>query len=260
MKKVFLILVSVSILLMIFDRGVGFGLARDFTQIIFSPIEIGLHEVSLAICDKIIFLSKLPLIYRQNQEFKAEINDLQGLLAENQILKNENKVLKEQLGVEIEAKKLQIFARVLGQKADGEKVFILINKGKVDGVLIGDVVVLRKFLIGRVTTVSSHQAEVLPIFSQASKVPVYVVGSNKRISGLTVGEYNSQIKLKEVLQDENLQIGDLVLTSGLGGTYLPDLLIGKVEEIEREENELFQEAKLTMFWDIKELENVFILQ
>lgn len=259
MRGTLFTLLSISLFLLVFDKTIGFGSLRDFTQIIFSPIEIGLHEVGLVICDKIIFLSKLPLIYRQNQEFKAEINNLQGLLAENKILENENKVLKEQLGVEIEAKKLQIFARVLGQKADGEKVFILINKGKADGVLIGDVV-LRKFLIGRVTTVSSHQAEVLPIFSQASKVPVYVVGSNKRISGLVVGEYNSQIKLKEILQDENLQIGDLVLTSGLGGTYLPDLLIGKVEEIEREENELFQEAKLTMFWDIKELENVFILQ
>ncbi|MBM4402741.1 MAG: rod shape-determining protein MreC, partial [Candidatus Cloacimonetes bacterium] len=61
-------------------------------------------------------------------------------------------------------------------------------------------------------------------------------------------------------QDEDLQREDLVLTSGSAGTYPPDLLIGKVEEIEKKENQLFQEATLSMFWEIKELNDVFVLK
>ncbi|MBM4402571.1 MAG: rod shape-determining protein MreC, partial [Candidatus Cloacimonetes bacterium] len=192
MKKVFLTLIGFSLFLMVFDQTIGFSLLRDFTQMIFSPIEIGLHGSGLLAYDKIVFLTKLPLIYRENQELKTEVNNLQSLLMENQILQNKNKVLKEQLGVEIKDYKVQAFAQVLGQKVEGEKVFILIGKGRAEGVSVGDIVVLRKFLVGRVSFVTSHKAEVLPIFSQASKVPVYVFSSGRKVSGLAVGEYNSR--------------------------------------------------------------------
>lgn len=260
MKKIFFILLFTSLFLLIIDKAIGFGLVRDITQSIFTPIEVGLHEIGLKTYDRVIFLVKLPVVYGENKELKRQIGELQGLLVENENLREENKVLKEQLGVQIEGREVDIFAKVLGEGSDGAKVFILINQGEARGVEVGDVVVLRKFLVGKVVSVNKRQAIVLPIFSNESKVPVYVLSLDEKISGLAIGQYNSQVKLIEVLQDEGFSIGDLVVTSGSAGVYPSGLLVGRVEKIDKDENTLFQEAELSMFWDAKEIRNVFILK
>lgn len=260
MKRTFFILLFVSLFLLITDRTIGFGLIRGVVQTIFAPIEVGLHELGLKTYDKIVFLLKLPAIYGENKELRKEVFELRGLAAENESLQEENKVLKEQLGVQIEGKKVEISAKVLGEESDGAKVCVLINQGEAGGVGINDVAVVRKFLVGKVVNVSKRQAMVLPVFSNESKVPVYVLSSDKKISGLAVGQYNSQVKLTEVLQDENFKIGDLVVTSGSAGVYPSGLLVGKVEKINKDKNTLFQEAELSMFWNMKELDNVFILK
>lgn len=260
MKKTFFTLLFSSLLLLFFDKMIGFSLARDITQIIFGPIEIGLHETGLIIHDRIVFLIKLPVVNNENKELKEEIRELQTLHIENEELKNENKDLREQLGVKVEGIRVEVLARVQGEVISGEKVFILINKGKVDGVEVDDIVVKRSFLIGKVASVSRNQARVLPIFSNESKVPAFVFSFDKKINGLAIGEYNGQVKFTEVLQDESLVAGDLVVSSGSAGTFPAGLLIGKIEEVKKDKNELFQEAKLSLFWDMKELGNVFILK
>ena len=145
MKKQFLVLLTASVFLLIVDKSIGFSFARNATQTIFTPIEIGLHEVGVLFYSKIIFLFKLPRIYQENGQLKKEIDFLQNLIVENQKLESENKALKEQLGVKIEEAEIKVFARILGEVISGEKVFVLINKGEMDGVSIGDIVVWRKF-------------------------------------------------------------------------------------------------------------------
>ncbi len=246
--------------LLVFDKSIGFGLARDITQTIFGPIEIGLHESGLIIHDRIVFLMKLPVINEENKELQERIKELQSLQFENEELKNENKSLREQLGVKVDGIRAEVLARVQGEVISGEKIFILINKGKVDGVEVDDIVVNRSFLIGKVVSVSQNQARVLPVFSNESKVPAFVFSFDKKINGLVIGEYNDKIKFTEVLQDESLMVGDLVVSSGSAGTFPGGLLIGKIEEVKKDKNELFQEAKLSLFWNMKELRTVFILK
>lgn len=255
-----MILIGFSLFLMVFDKTIGFGLLHNATQTIFVPIEVGLHEIGVRVSDTLIFLLSIPVVYRNNQELRQELENLQGLEVENQLLKEENKALREQLGVSLEKGKVEIMARVLGEKTEGEKVFLLLNKGQIDGVEVGDTVLYRKFLVGKVVEVGKKQAQVLPIFSNESRVPVAVLSAEKRVNGLVVGKYNSQIKLIEVLQEETLGSGDLVISSGAAGTYPVGLLIGKVSKIEQDENKLFQEASLLMFWEVKNLQNVFILK
>lgn len=260
MKKTFFILLIASLFLLVFDKVVGFGLARDITQNFFAPLEVGLHEIGVKASKTFVFLLRIPEVYTKNQTLQEELGRLQDFEAENQLLKEENKSLREQLGVSLEEGEVEILACVLGEMTQGEKIFLLINKGTTDGVESGDIVLYRKFLLGKVVVAERRQAQVLPIFSNDSKVPVAVLSAGKKVNGLVVGKYNSQIKLVEVLQEETLASGDLVVSSGAAGTYPIGLLIGKVKKIEREEDKLFQEANLSMFWDVKELQNVFILK
>lgn len=260
MKKEFLVLVTISLFLLIVDKSIGFGWARDVTQTIFAPIEMGLHEVGILTYRKIIFLTKLPKMYQENGQLKEEIDFLQNLIVENQRLESENKVLKEQLGVRVEGVEIKVFARILGEVISGEKVSVLINKGEIDGVFVDDTVVWRKFLVGRIVKVSHRQAEILPIFSNESKVPVQVSSVDKKSSGLVIGDFNSRVRLVEVLVEEGLAIGELVISSGAGGIYPYGLLIGRIQKIQKDENKFFQEAELDMFWNIKELESVFVLK
>jgi rod shape-determining protein MreC len=73
------------------------------------------------------------------------------------------------------------------------------------------------------------------------------------------GSVSGELTLDMLTQDVQVQTGDVVLTSGLGGEYPPDLLIGQVSNIRKRESDLFQEATVQPVVDFSRLEIVLVI-
>lgn len=178
----------------------------------------------------------------------------QEQLLELEKLKRENEDLRMQLGVTSRGQKL-IEAHVLSSSR-----FFIVDKGSDDGVRVGNTVVFKNIYIGKVITVTARTSRVLLPIEKESILSAKTLVSGAL--GLVKGEGERAI-FAEVTLSENLNENDSVITVGdvdeKGLGVRSGFLIGKVSEVRRSDDELFQQALLVPLIEYKNLENVFIL-
>jgi len=135
--------------------------------------------------------------------------------------------------------------------------FIIINRGSNDGILRGMPVVTDQGLVGRIDAVIADAARVQLITDPASSVNVRL--ENAEVEAAMKGSVTGEVTLDLIPQDTNLEIVDLVLTSGLGGGYPPDLIVGQILTIRSQEFDLFQKATVQPVTDFNGLKIVLVI-
>jgi rod shape-determining protein MreC len=113
-------------------------------------------------------------------------------------------------------------------------------------------------VVGRVIEVSLHTAKVLLITDPNSAMDVIVQRS--RTQGIMEGKVEEVCVLKYVQKNEDVQVGDKVITSGLGGIFPKGLMTGTVTRVERKRPGIFQYIEVTPSVDFSRLEEVLILK
>lgn len=134
---------------------------------------------------------------------------------------------------------------------------ITINRGQRDGVRRGNPVVVGRNLIGRVITVSANAARVQLISAEGSAVSARL--QTNRIEGSVIGQVSGNLRMTLLPQGASVQVGDLVLTSGLGGTLPPDLVIGQVTSTRQFESDIEQSAEVRSLIDFDTQEIVMVI-
>lgn len=145
---------------------------------------------------------------------------------------------------------------------------ITLNRGTKDGVEVNNPVIGDYGLIGKIVAVTSSTSEVLLITDSEGQVGAKVPGSTGTSTfGIVQGTYkrSSRLDVEGSLQmlfrrDDNVNVGDFVLTSGLGGVYPKDIPVGKVEQIQLDRSGLLKTAYITPLVDFDSLEEVYIVK
>lgn len=156
-------------------------------------------------------------------------------------------------------KKKLILADVIGYSSQNIGQYILINKGLKDG-LKNDLAAVDQdgALVGRTMEVNDYFSRVLLITDPNSLVNA-VVQNEKRPQGIIKGEYGLILALEMVSLGEKIEKGQVIITAGLGGVFPKGLLVGKIQEVIFQENEVFQKATVKPAVDFQKLERVFIM-
>lgn len=240
-KKTFLFLFLLSLLLFGFDK-MGW-LAAPKSQL----------EQILA------FRIELPE-FNNNQELKKLREEniiLLSQLVDQQNLINENNALRIQLGAKRDwsalAEKELLPARVLAAAND----FLIIDKGEKSSIKIGTNAIYKNILLGKVVAVSASRSRIELVTKAGSKIPAK---SQKGALGIVAskGGADNKLILQNVTSKETLETGDLILTRA-EEEFLPDLLLGKVSEVERQESAIFQQAKLDSPVNPKQLDIIYLI-
>lgn len=150
-----------------------------------------------------------------------------------------------------------IAAKVIGKDPSPFLQYVLIDKGSDDGVTFDMPVVTEKGLVGRIDAVTASAARVQLITDPASSVNAYVVEADS--NGLIRGSVTSDLTIELVSQDVTLAFGQTIQTSGLGGKYPSEIMIGQVLNVNRLENELFQSASIQPAEDFSSLQAVLVV-
>ncbi len=148
-------------------------------------------------------------------------------------------------------------AAVIGRDPSPFLRYIIVNRGSNDGIRRGMPVVTNQGLLGRVDATIADAARVQLITDPASSVNVHLQTANTE--AILVGSLTGDLTLDMISQDVTIEAGDVVLTSGLGGGYPPDLLVGQVISVQRRSYALFQKASLQPVVDFSRLEIVLII-
>ncbi len=200
----------------------------------------------------------MTLLSQRNAELEAEIARLQAEIIEFQQENTELLVLSALLDfARAHPENEYLTAAIIGRDPSPFLHYVIINRGSDDGLLRGMPVVSQQGLIGRISAVTSGASRVQLITDPDSAINVRIEpsGAEAILSGSITGD----ISLDLVPQDTDINPGDLVLTSGLGGNYPPNILIGQVASVRQRQFELFQTASVQPVVDFSKLEIALVI-
>jgi rod shape-determining protein MreC len=150
-----------------------------------------------------------------------------------------------------------VSADVIARDTSSYLRWIIINRGARDGIQVGDPVINDRGLVGRVEDVSANAAWVRLLIDPASIVNARL--QTARAEGTLTGQLQGNLNLGFIPQESQIEVGDLVLTSGLGGRYPPNIVIGQVVSVVRQPAALFQEAEVRPTVDFAQLDIVGVI-
>ncbi|MEJ5202543.1 MAG: rod shape-determining protein MreC [Anaerolineales bacterium] len=150
-----------------------------------------------------------------------------------------------------------IACAVIGRDPSPFLHYIIIDHGSDDGIRHGMPVVTESGLVGRVDAVIAQAARVQLITDPAISVNVRLEKAG--VEAILSGSLTGDVSLEMIPQDVVVEPGDLLLTSGLGGNYPPDVVVGKVVGLRKRENALFQSASVQPAVDFSGLQAVLVI-
>ena len=148
-------------------------------------------------------------------------------------------------------------ARVIGRDATGLARTLTIDRGERDGVVKGAAVLAPAGVVGQVFLASAHAARVLLITDHNSGLDAIV--QRTRARGIVEGTVTEGCGLKFVKRTEDLQPGDIVVTSGVDGIFPRGLPIGRIQAVDKQGQGLFQYAQIDPAVDVERLEEVLVI-
>ncbi len=150
-----------------------------------------------------------------------------------------------------------VAATVIGREISPFLQYIIIDKGSNDGLRHGMPVVTQQGLVGRIDALISDAARIQLITDANSTVNVKLQTAG--VEGLVRGSVTGEITLDMVPVDTDAQIGDILMTSGLGGTYPPNIFVGQVLTMQSKQNVLFQTGSVQPVVDFSNLSAVLVI-
>ncbi|MFH1186038.1 MAG: rod shape-determining protein MreC [Chloroflexota bacterium] len=194
----------------------------------------------------------------RNAELEAQVSQLQTQVIDLQQRANETAILAALVDFSRASPESSYkAASVIGRDPSPFLHYIIINRGSNDGIQRGMPVVTNEGLAGRIDAVISDAARVQLITDPASAVNVHLRNAN--IEAIIAGSVTGDIGLELISQDVAVESGDIILTSGLGGGFPPDLIVGQVVNVRKLPAELFQEATVQSAVDFSRLQIVLVI-
>lgn len=212
----------------------------------------------LAVQDFLNAPRDIATLRQRNAELEAEVARLQAQVIELQQKVTDTEILAALVDFSrANPESSYMAASVIGRDPSPFLHYVIIDRGSDDGVRRGMPVVTSQGLVGRVDAVIADAARVQLITDPGSAINVRLQASETEavLSGSVTGD----LSLDLIPQDVAIEEADIVLTSGLGGGYPADLIIGQVVNVQKREADLFQHASVQPVVDFTRLEIVLII-
>ncbi len=212
----------------------------------------------LAVVDFLTVPRDVASLRQRNAELETEISRLQTQVIELQQQMNEAQVVYALLDFARSNPENQYIATsVIGRDPSPFLHYVIINHGSDFGIKHGMPVVTQNGLVGTVDAVTAGASRIQLINDPASTINVRLerISAEATVSGSVTGN----ITLSLLPQDIALKSGDIILTSGLGGKYPANIVVGQVTGVLNQANDLFQEASIQSSVDFNNLGVVLII-
>ena len=190
-------------------------------------------------------------------ELKEELEDYRSKEISLNILKFENKNLKELLDDYLLLDNLSYAKIIIDTKSPYLKSFI-INKGTKDGVEKGMIVLDKNFLVGKIIEVNFSTSRVLLLSDINSNIPISIEPGNLQAIATGLGNDFGQVNFLKKIHYNKIKDGSFIYSSGTGGLIKSGIPIGKVIDFEDKEKESDM-IKIEFFSDFSQLKYVSVV-
>lgn len=247
-----------------FTMNLSGGPLNTIAGYVFIPMQKGINHVGLWISDKTDNLKDLKDVMEENASLKAQVDDLTSELNTIKLEQYELNNLRELLKLDQKYPSYdKVAANVIGKDVGNWFSIFTIDKGKKDGVEVDMNVIAGSGLVGIVTDVGPNYAKVRSIIDDVSKVSGMVLTTSDRC--IVHGDLQEMNASQNILltdlkdSDDNVAAGDPVVTSNISDKYLQGILIGYINTIEVDSNNLTKSGTVTPAVDFEHIEEVLVI-
>jgi len=259
-RLVVISLVMMSLLTITLDYRGGqsgpFEVAGRATVAVVGALQNGVSKVVRPIGAFFSGIAHVATLQSENNRLKQQVADLQRRTAERVSLERENQRLLALAHLEQTLQLNGVTATVVGESVGNFEWSITINRGSSSGVKVDTPVVTGDGLVGHVIEVTPTTSKVQLIIDPNSAVAALL--QRTRIQGMVVGEGDRGCRMEYVSELANVEVGDVVVTSGLDEIYPKGDIIGVVSEIEEGEG-LTKVVKVRPEVDFRRMEEVLVV-
>ncbi|AJE04822.1 rod shape-determining protein MreC [Geobacter pickeringii] len=196
-------------------------------------------------------------VRRENKQLRQSVKLLNVRILEGRETAQENSRLRALLDLKGTLRTSSVAAAVIGEDSSPWFKTLVINRGAVDGLQEGMPVVAASGVVGQVVKVASGSARVLLLTDHASGIAAVVQRSRAR--GVVKGKGGGLCSLEFSLREEDVKVGDTLVTSGMGGIFPKGLVIGEVSMVKKGEYGIFQTIDVKPAVNMAKLEEVLVL-
>lgn len=196
-------------------------------------------------------------VHEENERLEREIAELRAELARAREATLENIRLHELLGFSRSAGGRMVAAPVIGVSPTHRRT-ILVARGGDDGIVEGMPVITAEGVVGRVVATWGDTAEIQLLVDSASAVAARVQRSRARVTVRGTGS-ETTLQLANALRTDDIEEGDLVVTSGTDRVFPKGLVVGRIGRIERKPYGMYQAGEILPAVDVSRLEEVLVV-
>ncbi|MBI4301495.1 MAG: rod shape-determining protein MreC [Chloroflexi bacterium] len=232
--------------------------AQNLTLRVLAPLETGFTRAVAPVVYLRDIISQRSDLRSENEAQRRLIDQLTSEIARLQEAALENQRLRSLLHyTDTYGEGELLGATVISREPNNLLRSLTINKGSNDGIRQGMVVLAEGGLVGKVSQVHSSSAKVLLITDHRSATNALIQPS--RAAGVVRGQQGNLLTMDYVAQGEQVTVGDLVVTSGLGGGFPKGILIGQVVAAKNNDVKMFQEVEVRPIMNFLRLEEVLVI-
>lgn len=261
----FILLLLISSFSLAFSSGSFVLNIKNIGFSILSTIEKGVSTSVKAVTNTVNSVSELRKLKKEYDQLVIKLEKFEQLQRSNADIRKENERLKEQLDFVSSIEEKNIPAQIISRNLDDSYSYITIDKGSVNGIKKNMPVIAfqngNQGLVGKIVQVGAFTSQIIPIYNMDNMVSTRI--QNTRDLGLVNGQGSQDLPLelqyirKRVMED--LNIGDIVVTSGENDNYKRDIPIGTISKIEEIPYNSSLYIEITPIIDFSRLENLVVI-
>ncbi|MDP4119444.1 MAG: rod shape-determining protein MreC [Bacillota bacterium] len=257
--KILMGVISLLLVLIVISAATGVPILANVAGFITSP----LNSASANAVKNLDATKKSAAeLQAENDKLESQIETLRTQLVDYYNLKQENVRLWKYYDIKVKNPSYDMMPAAVIRRDPNENFYsFTADKGLLAGVSVNDPVITENGLIGWVDKVGTTTCTVKTILSPDTKVGV--IDKNSRDSGVISGgtKYADQNKtmMTQISAKNTIKPGDIVTTTGIGGIYPPNIIVGEVSELKYNDFDTSLYAVIKPYEDVKNVKDVVII-
>ena len=228
-----IVCLSISIALILIDfRFKALDPIRNNINLVLRPLEYIMMAPRNVIEVTSEYFTTLSTLDQENQVMKARQAELSLLANQSEFLMVENQNLRELMALQKQVAFKTLPVEILFNPPNPISQRIVINRGSNDGIKLGNPIANDAGILGQVVRLYERSAEVSLLEDRDFAVPVQVARNGLRAAVFGAGRGNP-LELRYLPVASDLEVGDILLTSGIDGIYPPGFAVAVISKIER---------------------------
>lgn len=196
-------------------------------------------------------------VRQENLRLRNDIKELNTRIIAAGETALENQRLEKLLGVRNSIREPSLTVSIVGEDLSSWFKTVVIDQGSSSGIAEGMPVVAADGVVGQVVKVTSGTSRVLLLTDHSSGIAATIQRSRAR--GVVKGKGDGLCSLEFTTREEDVKVGDMVVTSGIGGVFLKGIPIGEVTMVKRGEYGIFQTVTIRPLVNISHLEEALVV-